>query len=141
MTEEERPEAKEQEACFAAIRETVQRLSRLMDTAYQQYSQLVEQVVKDRITGEQEIERIMDGLMDFGDNPRLLELYKPSAAMSITNTPLLWESTLPSSGSSLRKRRMGIRILRRWKHESAGDQALHQLAGRWNTETSTALHL
>ena len=24
---------------------------------------------------------------------------------------------------------MGIRILRRWKHESAGDQALHQLAG------------
>lgn len=43
MTEEERPEAKEQEACFAAIRE---------------------------------IERIMDGLVDFGDNPRLLELYK-----------------------------------------------------------------
>mgnify|MGYP000824885584 CR=1 FL=1 len=43
MTEEEKTE---REACFAAIRETVQRLSRLMDTAYQQYSQLVEQVVK-----------------------------------------------------------------------------------------------
>ena len=57
MTEEEKTE---REACFAAIRETVQRLSRLMDTAYQQYSQLVEQVVKDRITGEQEIERIME---------------------------------------------------------------------------------
>ena len=27
MTEEERPEAKEQEACFAAIREIVQELS------------------------------------------------------------------------------------------------------------------
>jgi len=25
---------------------------------------------------EREIERIMDGLVDFGDNPRLLELYK-----------------------------------------------------------------
>ena len=30
MTEEERPEAKEQEACFAAIREIVQEISRLM---------------------------------------------------------------------------------------------------------------
>lgn len=73
MTEEEKTE---REACFAAIRETVQRLFRLMDTAYQQYSQLVEQVVKDRITGEQEIERIMDGLMDFGDDQRFLALYK-----------------------------------------------------------------
>ena len=42
MTEEERPEAKEQEACFAAIREIVQEISRLMDAAYQQYSRLVE---------------------------------------------------------------------------------------------------
>lgn len=45
MTEEERPEAKEQEACFAAIREIVQEISRLMDAAYQQYSRLVEQVL------------------------------------------------------------------------------------------------
>ena len=29
-----------------------------------------------RITEEREIERIMDGLVDFGDDPRLLELYK-----------------------------------------------------------------
>lgn len=76
MTEEERPEAKEQEACFAAIREIVQEISRLMDAAYQQYSRLVEQVLNGRITEEREIERIMDGLVDFGDNPRLLELYK-----------------------------------------------------------------
>ena len=103
MTEEERPEAKEQEACFAAIREIVQEISRLMDAAYQQYSRLVEQVLNGSITEEREIERIMDGLVDFG----------PYAAMSITNTPLLWESTLPSSSSSLRKRRMGIRIRRR----------------------------
>ena len=76
MTEEERPEAKEQEACFAAIREIVQEISRLMDAAHQQYSRLVEQVLNGRITEEREIERIMDGLVDFGDNPRLLELYK-----------------------------------------------------------------
>ena len=76
MTEEERPEAKEQEACFAAIREIVQEISRLMDAAYQQYSRLVEQVLNGSITDEREIERIMDGLVDFGDNPRLLELYK-----------------------------------------------------------------
>ena len=79
MTEEERPEAKEQEACFAAIREIVQEISRLMDAAYQQYSRLVEQVLNGRITEEREIERIMDGLVDFGDDPRLLELYKTPA--------------------------------------------------------------
>ena len=50
MTEEERPEAKEQEACFAAIREIVQEIFRLMDAAYQQYSRLVEQVLNGRIT-------------------------------------------------------------------------------------------
>ena len=76
MTEEERPEAKEREACFAAIREIIQEISRLMDAAYQQYSRLVEQVLNGRITEEREIERIMDGLVDFGDDPRLLELYK-----------------------------------------------------------------
>ena len=70
MTEEERPEAKEQEACFAAIREIVQKIFHLMDAAYQQYSRLVEQVLNGRITEEREIERIMDG------DPRLLELYK-----------------------------------------------------------------
>ena len=76
MTEEERPEAKEREAYFAAIREIVQDISRLMDAAYQQYSRLVEQVLNGSITEEREIERIMDGLVDFGDDPRLLELYK-----------------------------------------------------------------
>ena len=33
MTEEERPEAKEQEACFAAIREIVQEISHISNTA------------------------------------------------------------------------------------------------------------
>ena len=115
MTEEERPEAKEQEACFAAIREIVQEISRLMDAAYQQYSRLVEQVLNGRITEEREIERSESwtGLWTSEMIRGSLNCTKPSAAMSITNTPLLWESTLPSSGSSLRKRRMGTRILRR----------------------------
>ena len=47
-----------------------------MDAAYRQYSRLVEQVLNGRITEEREIERIMDGLVDFGDDPRLFELYK-----------------------------------------------------------------
>ena len=76
MTEKESQKGKEPEACFAAISEIVQEISRLMDTAYQQYSRLVEQVLSGRITEEREIERIMDGLADFGDDPRLLELYK-----------------------------------------------------------------
>ena len=76
MTEEGSQKDKEPEACFAAIGEIVQEISRLTDTAYQQYSRLVEQVLSGRITEEREIERIMDGLVDFGDDPRLLELYK-----------------------------------------------------------------
>lgn len=76
MTEEGSQKANEPEACFAAIGEIVQEISLLTDTAYQQYSRLVEQVLSGRITEEREIERIMDGLVDFGDDPRLLELYK-----------------------------------------------------------------
>ena len=57
MTEEGSQKANELEVCFAAIGEIVQEISRL-------------------ITEEREIERIMDGLVDFGDDPRLLELYK-----------------------------------------------------------------
>ena len=83
MTEEERPEAKEQEACFAAIREIVQEISRLMDAAYQQYSRLVEQVLNGRITEEREIERIRTGLWT-SEMSEALELYKTLAAMSIT---------------------------------------------------------
>ena len=76
MTEEGSQKANELEVCFAAIDEIIQEISRLTDTAYQQYSRLVEQVLSGRITEEREIERIMDGLVDFGDDPRLLELYK-----------------------------------------------------------------
>ena len=64
MTEEGSQKANELEVCFAAIDEIVQEISLLTDTAYQQYSRLVEQVLSGRITEEREIERIMDGLVD-----------------------------------------------------------------------------
>ena len=86
MTEEEKTE---REACFAAIRETVQRLSRLMDTAYQQYSQLVEQVVKDRITGSRRSSGSWTALWTSGMTRDSLLCTRPFAAMSMTNILLL----------------------------------------------------
>lgn len=43
---------------------------------YSHYIQAVAKVVAGRITTEKEIERIMDGLLDFGDDEKFLALYK-----------------------------------------------------------------
>ena len=43
---------------------------------YSHYIQAVALVVAGRITAEKEIERIMDGLLDFGDDEKVLALYK-----------------------------------------------------------------
>lgn len=43
---------------------------------YSYYAQAVESVLANRITAESEIERIMDGLLDFGDDESFLALYK-----------------------------------------------------------------
>lgn len=43
---------------------------------YDHYVQAVGAVLTGRITAENEIERIMDGLLDFGDDPQFLALYK-----------------------------------------------------------------
>lgn len=43
---------------------------------YAHYSQAVASVMTGRITAENEIERIMDGLLDFGDDEQFLVLYK-----------------------------------------------------------------
>ena len=51
-------------------------INKLRDTAYSHYSSLVEQVLRDRITDEQQLERIMDGLCDFCDEIRFIELYR-----------------------------------------------------------------
>lgn len=51
-------------------------ISKLRDTAYAHYSLLVEQVLKDQITDEQQLEQIMDGLCDFCDEIRFIDLYR-----------------------------------------------------------------
>ena len=43
---------------------------------YAHFSQAVASVMAGRITAENEIERIMDGLLDFGDDKQFLVLYK-----------------------------------------------------------------
>lgn len=43
---------------------------------YHHYVQAVASVIAGRITGEREIERIMDGLLDFGDDTQFHALYK-----------------------------------------------------------------
>ena len=58
------------------LRDIVEGISKLRDAAYTHYSLLVEQVLKDRITDEQQLERIMDGLCDFCDEIRFIELYR-----------------------------------------------------------------
>lgn len=58
------------------LHDIVEGISKLRDAAYTHYSLLVEQVLKDRITDEQQLERIMDGLCDFCDEIRFIELYR-----------------------------------------------------------------
>lgn len=54
----------------------VEEISKLRDTAYSHYSSLVEQVLKDQITEKQRLEQIMDGLCDFCDEIRFIDLYR-----------------------------------------------------------------
>lgn len=58
------------------LRNIVEGISNLRDTAYAHYSLLVEQVLKDQITDERQLEQIMDGLCDFCDEIRFIDLYR-----------------------------------------------------------------
>lgn len=58
------------------MQELADRLRSLRDEAFTQYSRLVEQVLNDRITDKRELERIMDGLLDFCDEERFIEIYR-----------------------------------------------------------------
>ena len=58
------------------LRDIVEGISNLRDTAYTHYSSLVDQVLKNQITEEQRLEQIMDGLCDFCDEIRFIELYR-----------------------------------------------------------------
>lgn len=58
------------------IKATIEGLRLLMNRAYEQYAELVDSVLLGRITDEQTIEQIMDGLVDFGDDERFLDIYR-----------------------------------------------------------------
>lgn len=64
------------DALLNEIKDTVSGIRALMDRAYQQYSSLVDAVMNDEITDINQIERIMDGLVYFGDDVRFIEIYR-----------------------------------------------------------------
>lgn len=51
-------------------------IGKLREVAYVKYSELVSQVLEKKITDEQQLEQIMDGLCDFCDEDRFIELYR-----------------------------------------------------------------
>ncbi|MGM9601606.1 MAG: hypothetical protein ACI3W5_08530 [Faecousia sp.] len=58
------------------IAAAVQGIELLKKQALKHYTRLVDEVLADRLTDETSIERIMDGLADFGDYPEFLVLYR-----------------------------------------------------------------
>lgn len=64
------------DAVLEELKETLDSYQQIRDTAYRQYSNLVSSVIHDRITEECQIERIMDGLLDFCDEDRFVEIYR-----------------------------------------------------------------
>ena len=61
---------------FGKLETAIVGIESLKKSAYKQYSILVDAVINNRITEQKEIERIMDGLTDFGDYPEFLEIYR-----------------------------------------------------------------
>ena len=63
-------------SAFQKIASAVEGIEALRRTAFRQYSLLVEAVINNQITDQQEIQQIIDGLSDFGDQEEFLELSK-----------------------------------------------------------------
>ena len=64
------------EKLVAEIDEIVKQIKGLYDLAYTQYSHAVDESISGRLTAEKQIEHILDGIIDFGDDLRFLELSK-----------------------------------------------------------------
>ena len=64
------------QSAFQKIASAVEGIEALRRTAFRQYSLLVEAVINNQITDQQEIQQIIDGLSDFGDQEEFLELSK-----------------------------------------------------------------
>lgn len=58
------------------IEDIVGHISELYDLAFTQYSHAVDEVLAGRLTDEKQIEHILDGIIDFGDDLRFLDLSK-----------------------------------------------------------------
>ena len=64
-------------------------ITALTNAAYQHYSALVDAVLRDEITDAKQIERIMDGLVDFGDDNRFIDIYRKLCRHVYYNYPEL----------------------------------------------------
>ena len=77
------------ESALNEIREIVEGITALTNAAYQHYSALVDAVLRDEITDAKQIERIMDGLVDFGDDNRFIDIYRKLCRHVYYNYPEL----------------------------------------------------
>lgn len=58
------------------VKPLAEQLNAVFDLAYAMYSGMVQDILAERITGEKQIESILDGLASFLDDPRILNLSK-----------------------------------------------------------------
>lgn len=61
---------------LSEITELLAQFEKQKKVIFNHYVQAVASVLNGSITAENEIERIMDGLLDFGDDEKFLTLYK-----------------------------------------------------------------
>lgn len=59
-----------------SVEDIALQIKNLRDRAYQQYSDLVKQILSGQISDMQSIEKIMDGLLDFCDEERFIDIYR-----------------------------------------------------------------
>lgn len=64
------------EKLLAELRDTASQLSAVYDTAFHLYSKAAEEVLSGRMCDEKQIERLLDGIMDFGKDERFIELMR-----------------------------------------------------------------
>ena len=59
-----------------SVKELALQINDLRNRAYRQYSALVQQVLSDQISDKESIEKILDGLLDFCDEERFIDIYR-----------------------------------------------------------------
>ena len=99
-----------------AAKETVEALNKLTDQALAQYTALVDSAVAGHITDERELEHIMDGLLDFGDDLRLANTFTYGECSS---TPKMRRTRMNNLRSKLSNLKNACHIFRhylRWPY-------------------------